>query len=235
MPPWNGWFARPKRAAMPDEAKDSRAGRLIALSAGYRAQWTPRDYESLAREGFACNAIAYRCVRMIAEAAASAPMVVFEAGVARAGPSAAAADRPAQSRAGASGPPGGLLRRPADRRQRLSGGGRRRDRGGERALRPASRPHADRPGPARLAGRLRLHRVRTNCADRARAGRLPARAAPEAVQPAGRLLRLLAAAGGPFRGGRAQRLWLLEQGPARQRPRGRPGPWSTTPTARRAG
>ena len=40
------------------------------LTTAHRPQWTPRDYESLAREGFAKNAVAYRCVRMIAEAAA---------------------------------------------------------------------------------------------------------------------------------------------------------------------
>jgi phage portal protein BeeE len=42
--------------------------------------WTPRDYESLAREGFAKNPVAYRCVRMIAEAAASVPLAVFAGG-----------------------------------------------------------------------------------------------------------------------------------------------------------
>lgn len=59
------------------EAKQSRAAALVALSAGGRPVWTPRDYLSLAREGFARNPVAYRCVRMIAEAAASIPLVVF--------------------------------------------------------------------------------------------------------------------------------------------------------------
>ncbi len=59
------------------EIKDSRAGPLIALTGAGRPRWTPRDYASLAREGFGRNAVAYRCVRMIAEAAASAPLVVF--------------------------------------------------------------------------------------------------------------------------------------------------------------
>ena len=63
------------------ERKDSRAARLIALTTGGRPQWTPRDYGALAAEGFAKNAVAYRCVRMIAEAAASVPLVVFEGGV----------------------------------------------------------------------------------------------------------------------------------------------------------
>jgi NlpC/P60 family putative phage cell wall peptidase len=38
--------------------------------------WSARDASVFAREGYAKNAIAYRCVRMIAEAAASAPLRV---------------------------------------------------------------------------------------------------------------------------------------------------------------
>ena len=59
------------------EAKTSRARRLVALTAAGRPHWTPVDYRALAREGFARNPVAYRCIRMIAEAAASAPLVVF--------------------------------------------------------------------------------------------------------------------------------------------------------------
>jgi HK97 family phage portal protein len=62
------------------EIKDSRAQRLIALTTAGRPQWTPRNFEALAREGFARNPVAYRCVRMIAEAAASVPLVVFDQG-----------------------------------------------------------------------------------------------------------------------------------------------------------
>lgn len=39
------------------------------------------DYAGLAREGYQKNAVAYRCIRMIAEAAASAPFAVFVDGV----------------------------------------------------------------------------------------------------------------------------------------------------------
>ena len=59
------------------EAKASQARRLIALTTGARARWTPRDYQALAREGFARNSVAYRAIRMISEAAASVPLVVF--------------------------------------------------------------------------------------------------------------------------------------------------------------
>jgi HK97 family phage portal protein len=62
------------------EAKASRAGPLIAMTGAGRPRWTPRDYGSLAREGFARNAVVYRCVRMIAEACAATPLVVFADG-----------------------------------------------------------------------------------------------------------------------------------------------------------
>ena len=68
--PWRVGRAAP-------EIKDSRVGPLIAVTGAGRPRWTPRDYASLAAEGFGKNAVAYRCVRMIAEAAASAPLVVF--------------------------------------------------------------------------------------------------------------------------------------------------------------
>ena len=65
----------------PPDSKASRAQSLIALSSLGRPRWTPANYEALARSGFAQNPIAYRCIRMIAEAAASTPLVVFAEGV----------------------------------------------------------------------------------------------------------------------------------------------------------
>ncbi len=56
------------------EAKSSAARNLISLDMQGQAAWTPRNYRSLAQEGYAQNAIVYRCVRMIAEAAASVSM-----------------------------------------------------------------------------------------------------------------------------------------------------------------
>ena len=47
---------------------------MLAYSHLSQPVWTPRDYGALSREGFARNAIAYRCVRMVAEAAASVPL-----------------------------------------------------------------------------------------------------------------------------------------------------------------
>jgi HK97 family phage portal protein len=57
--------------------KSSATGGIIALHSAGRAQWTPRNYAALAREGFAGNVIGYRCVRMIAEAAASLPLLLY--------------------------------------------------------------------------------------------------------------------------------------------------------------
>jgi len=50
--------------------------KAAALQIGGRAHWTPREYGALCREGYQRNAIAYRCIRLIAEAAASVPMRV---------------------------------------------------------------------------------------------------------------------------------------------------------------
>ena len=66
------------------EEKRSAAGPLIALHQTGRPQWTPRNYRALAAEGFAANPIGYRSVRMIAEAAASVPWLLFEGDAERA-------------------------------------------------------------------------------------------------------------------------------------------------------
>jgi len=60
----------------PAATKASATGALVALSTLGRPVWTPRDYDRLAREGYEQNAVAFRCVRMIAEAAASVPWVL---------------------------------------------------------------------------------------------------------------------------------------------------------------
>src|SRR5690348_2835967 len=60
------------------ESKSSRTGRLISLEGGGRARWTPRDYATLAREGYARNAIVYRAVRLIAESVGTLSFVLYE-------------------------------------------------------------------------------------------------------------------------------------------------------------
>ena len=79
--PWAKLAAMMREDALvprPREEKASRTGPLVALTLAGRAVWTPRDYASLAREGFERNAVAYRCVRMIAEAAASVPWLLYD-------------------------------------------------------------------------------------------------------------------------------------------------------------
>jgi phage portal protein BeeE len=67
----------------PPEAKASRAARLIQLESGGRARWTLRDYAALAREGYVCNAIVHRAVKLVAENVAAAPTLVYEGTTAR--------------------------------------------------------------------------------------------------------------------------------------------------------
>ncbi len=77
---WRDWLW-PRGAHVPAQApehKQSRAGALVALSLTGRPVWTPRDFERMTQAGFARNAVAYRCVRMIAETAASVPWLLFD-------------------------------------------------------------------------------------------------------------------------------------------------------------
>lgn len=61
-----------------DEEKASLTGGLISFNGPGEPVWSPRDYATFARDGFAQNAIVYRSVRMISEAAASIPLMLFE-------------------------------------------------------------------------------------------------------------------------------------------------------------
>lgn len=61
------------------EQKASAVGRFAAWPGAGRIAWTPRDCVSLTRSGFAGNPVGFRCVKMIAEAAASLPLVLQDA------------------------------------------------------------------------------------------------------------------------------------------------------------
>jgi len=65
-----------RRDAVPPEAKASAAGPVIAYASSGRVAWSPRDTVSLIRTGFAGNPVGFRSVKMIAEAAASLPLVL---------------------------------------------------------------------------------------------------------------------------------------------------------------
>lgn len=73
-------FEKLNRWVFGAEHKNSQAGPLIALHSQGLPVWTPRDYGALAREGYMRNPVAYRCVRMIAEAASSVPFILYEKG-----------------------------------------------------------------------------------------------------------------------------------------------------------
>jgi HK97 family phage portal protein len=58
------------------EQKASATGRVMAWHGAERVAWSPRDTVSLTRTGFAGNPVGFRCVKMIAEAAAALPLIL---------------------------------------------------------------------------------------------------------------------------------------------------------------
>lgn len=58
------------------EAKASAAGGAISAWQLGRPVWTPRNYAKLAEEAYVRNAVGFRCVKLIASAAASAPWLL---------------------------------------------------------------------------------------------------------------------------------------------------------------
>ena len=76
-------FGRLRNLLRPPESKSSRTARLIAFENGGRARWTPRDYAALAREGYVCNAIVHRTVKLVAENAASCAFLLYDGAVER--------------------------------------------------------------------------------------------------------------------------------------------------------
>jgi HK97 family phage portal protein len=68
----------PAKLGVAPNTKTSATAALIALQHTGQPVWSPKDYASFAREGYARNPVVYRAVRMIAEAAASVPLRLFE-------------------------------------------------------------------------------------------------------------------------------------------------------------
>jgi len=64
------------------EEQKSVSSVMVALSQLGAARWGGRSGEALMRDGYLRNAVAYRCVRMVAEAAASVPFVSGHEGAA---------------------------------------------------------------------------------------------------------------------------------------------------------
>ncbi len=76
------WASRPDGSAAraheaPAERKDAATG-FVALHLAGEASWTRRDYAGLSREGFMRNPVGHRAVRMVAEAAAAVPLLLYE-------------------------------------------------------------------------------------------------------------------------------------------------------------
>jgi len=67
-------FLRRQEAA--PERKASATGKVMAFQTSGRVAWSPRDAASLARVGFASNPVGFRAVKLVAEAAASLPLVL---------------------------------------------------------------------------------------------------------------------------------------------------------------
>jgi HK97 family phage portal protein len=60
------------------ETKTSGAAPVIAFHGAGKPAWSARDVVSLTRTGFVGNPVGFRCVKMIAEAAAAVPMVLAD-------------------------------------------------------------------------------------------------------------------------------------------------------------
>ena len=69
----------PRRSSSTREVK-AVTGSFLTVNGLSSARWSPRDYSAFAREGMMRNAVVYRSVRMISEAAASVPLLAYQQG-----------------------------------------------------------------------------------------------------------------------------------------------------------
>ena len=76
MPSFNplAWF---RRAEPRIDTKASEAGRAIAAFNVGRPVWSERNYECFAKEGYNQNAVAHRCIKLIAQKAATPPWLLY--------------------------------------------------------------------------------------------------------------------------------------------------------------
>lgn len=61
------------------QTKSSLAGPMIAWSQVGKPKWTPRRYDAQTEEGFRKNVVAYRCVNLVASAASTVPLCLYQA------------------------------------------------------------------------------------------------------------------------------------------------------------
>lgn len=72
------WLRGTSTAGSAPETKASAAMQIVAERHLGRPVWTDRDIADFAREAYRVNAIGYRCVRMIAQAAAAVPLLMHD-------------------------------------------------------------------------------------------------------------------------------------------------------------
>ena len=68
-----------RRAPQVPERKASATGRVAAWGSSGRVAWSARDTVTLTKVGFLGNPVGFRCVKLIAEAAAALPLVLQDA------------------------------------------------------------------------------------------------------------------------------------------------------------
>lgn len=72
------FLRRGAQAEVPQQ-KASATGPVVAYQTSGRVAWSPRDAVSLTKTGFSGNPVGFRCVKLIAEAAAALPLVLQDA------------------------------------------------------------------------------------------------------------------------------------------------------------
>lgn len=76
LPSWMSWSRKVGPGA--SESKSYPGGSMFSIHAQMQAAWSSGDYATLAKVGYMRNPIVNRCIRMIAEAAASAELLLYQ-------------------------------------------------------------------------------------------------------------------------------------------------------------
>ncbi len=74
------WPWRRRAANENPHLQHKSAQGFVALQFDREARWSQSGYVGLSRQGFMRNPIAYRCVRLLAEAAGATPWLLYEGG-----------------------------------------------------------------------------------------------------------------------------------------------------------
>lgn len=76
--PWRHRAAQiqAQKTAVPPSVKMQQG--FVALHMDAQARWTTRNYMALSQQGFMRNPIVHRCVKMISDAAANVPLLLYQ-------------------------------------------------------------------------------------------------------------------------------------------------------------